>query len=148
MTLASNASAERNFSTVTSEYSMYPLLQLLKARYWIDSKADVERGSRLEEEIQRRCAHIREVTNRKISAGRGSRFRPYGLIFGAAFLVASVGPFVAVEFLDAIRLITDVNGDHAGLSGLWALVTLPFAATAFLIGGIMDAERIVKWLNL
>ena len=148
MTLPSKPSAERNFTTVTGGYSMYPLLQLLKARSWIDSNADVERGRLLEEKIQRRCAQIREVTNRKINAGRGSRFRPYGLIFGVAFLVASVGPFVAVEFLDAIKLMTDVNGDHAGLSGLWALVTLPFAATAFLLGGIIDAERIVKWLNL
>jgi hypothetical protein len=147
MTLASNASAERDFAT-TANYSMYPLLQLLRARYWIDARADLELCRHLEEEIQRRFAHIREVTNLKISAGRASRFRPYGLIFGVAFLASSIGPFVAVEFLDAIKLMTDVNGDHAGLSGLWALVTSPFAATAFLLGGIIDAERIVKWLNL
>jgi hypothetical protein len=34
------------------------------------------------------------------------------------------------------------------LSGVWAVLTLPFAVTVFLIGGIMDAERIVKWFNL
>jgi hypothetical protein len=31
---------------------------------------------------------------------------------------------------------------------VWALLTLPFAVMVVLIGGIMDAERIVKWLNL
>jgi len=28
------------------------------------------------------------------------------------------------------------------------LLTLPFAVMVVMIGGIMDAERIVKWLNL
>jgi hypothetical protein len=45
-------------------------------------------------------------------------------------------------------LVTDVNGDHALLSGVWALLTLPFAVIVVMIGGITDAERIVKWLNL
>jgi hypothetical protein len=44
--------------------------------------------------------------------------------------------------------MTDVNGDYALLTGLWAVLTLPFAATIYLIGGMMDAERVVQWFNL
>jgi hypothetical protein len=80
--------------------------------------------------------------------GSGRRYRPYGLILGVFFLVVSSGPFLAVEFLDTINLMTDVNGDNTLLSGVWAVFTLPFAVTVFLIGGIVDAERVVKWFNL
>jgi len=69
-------------------------------------------------------------------------------MLGVFFLVVSSGPFLGVEFLDSMNFVTDVNGDHALLSGVWALLTLPFAVMVFIIGGIMDAERIVKWLNL
>jgi hypothetical protein len=129
-----------------SDCSIYTLRQLLKARHWFDAN----RGRWLEEEIQKRCVHFQEPTKRKGSAatGTGSRYRPYGLMLGVFFLVVSSGPFLAVEFLDAMNFIADVNGDHALLSGVWALLTLPFAVLVVLIGGIMDAERVVKWLNL
>jgi hypothetical protein len=69
-------------------------------------------------------------------------------MFGVFFLVISSGPFVAVEFLDTMNFITDVNGDNALLSGVWAMLTLPFSVMVALIGGIMDAERVVKWFDL
>ena len=133
-----------------ADYSIYTLLQLLKARYWFDADRYPNRATWLEEEIQKRCARFQEPTKRKGSAATdtGSRYRPYGLMLGVFFLVVSSGPFLAVEFLDAMNLVTDVNGDHALLSGVWALLTLPFAVLVVLIGGIMDAERVVKWLNL
>lgn len=62
--------------------------------------------------------------------------------------MVSTGPFVAVEFLDAMNIVTDVNGDNALLSGAWALLTLPFAVIVSIIGAMMDAERVVKWFNL
>jgi hypothetical protein len=132
-----------------ADYSAYPLKELFKSRYWFD--ADRERqGDRLEAEIRKRCAHIQERTSQRKSADDGSahRYRPYGLIFGIIFIVLSSGPFVAVKFLEALSIITDINGDYALLTGLWAVLTLPFAAMVYLIGGIMDAERVVKWFNL
>jgi len=129
---------------------MYALRQLFRARYWVDGKSDSSRGRHLEKEIQKRCAYIRERINPKPSAAAesGTRFRPYGFIFGVVFLACSIGPFVAVKFLDLINLIGDVNGDQLTLSGVWALFTLPFAVVACMIGGIMDAGRVVKWFDL
>jgi hypothetical protein len=69
-------------------------------------------------------------------------------MLGVFFLVISSGPFLAIEFLDTMNVIRDVSGDNALLSGVWALLTLPFAVMVFMIGGIMDAERVVKWFNL
>jgi hypothetical protein len=140
-----NQSRGTDLVTIEADYSIYTLLQLFKARYWTDT-----RGRSLEEEIQRRCTHIRERTNGKPSAAAGSssRFRPYGLIFGVVFLFFSIGPFVAVKFLDMINVINDVNGDKGSLSGVWALLTLPVEVIVFMIGSMMDAERVVKWFNL
>ena len=45
-------------------------------------------------------------------------------------------------------IMTDVAGDYALLTGLWAVLTLPFAAMIYLIGAMVDAERVVKWFNL
>lgn len=139
-------SGETGPMVAESDYSIYTLRQLLKARHWFDAN----RGRWLEAEIQKRCAHFQEPTKRKGTAatGSGSRYRPYGLMFGVFFLVISSGPFVAVEFLDTMNFITDVNGDNALLSGVWAMLTLPFAVMVSLIGGIMDAERVVKWFDL
>ena len=132
--------------TAESDYSIYTLQQLLRARHWFDAN----RGRRLEDEIQKRCAHFQEPNKRKGSADTRSvsRYRPYGLMLGVFFLVLSSGPFLAVEFLDSMNIITDVNGDNALLSGAWAVLTLPFAVMIFLIGGMMDAERVVKWFKL
>jgi hypothetical protein len=140
-----NQSRETNLMTIEADYSTYTLPQLFRARYWIET-----RGSSLEEEIRKRCTYIRERTNGKPStaAGSSSRFRPYGLIFGVVFLFFSIGPFVVVKFLDMINVINDVNGDQGTLSGVWALLTLPVEVIVFMIGGMMDVERVVKWFNL
>ena len=130
---------------IEPDYSIYTLSQLFKARYWTAT-----RGRSLEDEIQKRCTHIRERTSGKPFAGTGSssRFRPYGFILGGFFLLFSVGPFAAVKFLDMINVINDVSGDKAGLSGVWALLMLPVIVIVVTIGALMDAERIVKWFNL
>jgi hypothetical protein len=62
--------------------------------------------------------------------------------------VLSSGPFVTFKFLDAMGIMTDVAGDYALLTGLWAVLTLPFAVMIYLIGAMVDAERVVKWFNL
>jgi len=145
-------SDEPNPRIAEADYSVYTLWQLLKARYEFDANGHLNRVRWLEEEIQKRCSHFQEPTKRKGSksatTGSGSRYRPYGLMLGVFFLVVSSGPFLAVEFLDKMNFVTDVNGDNALLSGVWAVLTLPFAVTVFLIGEIMDAERVVKWFNL
>jgi hypothetical protein len=135
--------------TPGADYSIYTFQQLLKERYWFDANHYSNR-EKLEEEIQKRCARFQEPTKRRGSAATGStsRYRPYGLMLGIFFLVVSSGPFLTVEFLDTINVIRDVNGDNALLSGVWTLLTLPFAVMIFMIGGIMDAERVVKWFNL
>jgi hypothetical protein len=134
-----------NSTMMEIDYSTYTLSQLFKARYWIDT-----RGRSLEEEIQKRCTHIRERTHGKPSAAAGTsgRFKPSGLIFGVICLLFSVGPFFAVMLFDTINLVNDVNGDKGGLSGVWAFLTLPVMVIVFLIGSMMDAERIVKWFDL
>jgi hypothetical protein len=145
-----NQSRGTHSMTIEIDYSIFTLLQLFKARYWIDPSSDPNRCRLLEQEIQKRCTHIRERTDGKPSAASESNspFRPYGLIFGVVFLSFSVGPFVAVKFLDGITVLNDVSGDKGSLSGVWALLTLPVAVIVFIIGGMMDAERVVKWLNL
>jgi hypothetical protein len=135
-------------SLTEPDYSGYALVELFRARYWIDIK--LARESSLEDEIQKRCEHIRERTNRKAWAAAGSTtsFRPYGLIRGVVFLSFSIGPFVSVRFLNMINFINDVNGDKVTLSGLWALLTLPVVVLVSMIGGRMDAERVINWFNL
>jgi hypothetical protein len=145
-------SSETNPMTAEADYSIYTLQQLLAARYQFDADGHRNRVRWLEAEIQKRCGHLQDPTRRRGSAsaatGSRRRYRPYGLMLGVFFLMVSSGPFVAVEFLDTINVIADVNGDNALLSGVWAVLTLPFAVAVFLIGGIMDAGRVVKWLNL
>jgi hypothetical protein len=145
-----NRSRRVNSLTIQAGFSIYTLRQLFTARYWVDAKSDSARGRYLEKEIQRRCAYIREQTNRAPSAAAESatRFRPYGFILGVVFLACSIGPFVAVEFLDVIHVTSHVNRDPLSLSGVWALLTLPFAVLGILIGGIRDAGRVVHWFDL
>ena len=140
-----NTLRETGSTTYGPHYSIYPLAQLFKARYWIDTH-----GRSLEEEIQKRCIHIhKRMTDRSLVApGLGSRFKPYGLIFGVISLLWSVGAFVAVKLLEVFSIVNDVGGDIANLAGLWALITFPVMLIVFMIGGMMDAERIVKWFNL
>jgi hypothetical protein len=133
-----------------ADYSIYTLVELFKERYWVDASRDPNRSRSLEEEIQKRCAHIRERANHTPSAAATSsrRFRPYGFIYGSVFLFSCVGPFVTVAFLDLINVISDIDGDLVGLSGVWALITVPVAIIVFLLGAMRDAERVVKWFNL
>ena len=133
-----------------ADYSTYSQRELFKLRYWSDADRERHGENRLEAEIRKRCAYIHERTNQRKSAVDDSAhcYRPYGLLFGVVFIVLSSGPFVAVKFLDALSIMTDVNGDYALLTGLWAVLTLPFASMIYLIGGMMDAERVVKWFNL
>lgn len=141
-----NQSGQPNPMTAKIDGSVYTLPQLLKARRWFDA----DRGAWLEDEIQKRCARFQEPAKRKglVATGAARRYRPYGLMVGIFFLVVSSGPFLAVHFLDTMNLVTDVNGDNALLSGAWAVLTLPFAVIIYMIGGIMDAERVVKWFEL
>jgi hypothetical protein len=147
-----NQSGETNPIIAETDYSVYTLWQLLKSRYEFDANGHRNRVRSLEEEIQKRCGHYQEPSKHRGSASAASesrrRYRPYGLMLGVFFLVVSSGPFLAIEFLDTMNVMPDVNGDNALLSGVWAVLTLPFAVTVFLIGCIMDAERVVKWFNL
>ncbi len=146
----SQRSEQTNALRYGADYSAYSLRELFKLRYWSDADRERQGENRLEAEIRKRCAHIHERTSQRKSAVDHSAhcYRPYGLIFGVVFTVLSSGPFVAVKFLDALSIMTDVNGDYALLTGLWAVFTLPFASMIYLIGGMMDAERVVKWFNL
>ena len=139
--------SSRTDSAKPADYSIYTLVELFKERYWVDASCDPNRSRSLEEEIQRRCAHIRERAIQTPSANATSnrRFRPYGFIYGIVFLFFCVGPFVTVE---SINIISEVDGDIIGLSGVWALLTVPAAIVVFLLGGMTDAERVVKWFNL
>jgi hypothetical protein len=139
-------SSETNRVGGEFDYSIAPLRQLLLARHGLDGDGHSDSGRRLDEEIHRRCAQ--EPSRRMKFAGSGNRYRLYGLMAGIFSLTLSSGPFLAVEFLDAMSIVADGNGDHALLSGAWALLTLPFAVLIFMIGAIMDAERVVQWFKL
>lgn len=144
-------SGEASPITAEAEYSNYTLRQLLKARRDFFDHRYPNRDRSLEAEIQKRCARFREPTKLEgsvASARSGTRYRLYGVMAGVFSLVISSGPFTAVEFLDAMNLVSDVNGDNAFLWGVWAVLTLPFAVIVFLIGAIMDAGRVLKWLDL
>jgi hypothetical protein len=125
------------------DYSKYTLRQLLEARAGFYSERYPRGERRLEEEIQKRCGYSQEATSRIRSSD--NRYRPNGLIFGFAVLALSIGPALVFGFLDSMAVI---DADDALLWILWALLTLPFAVTVFMMGGIMDAERIVKRFGL
>ena len=129
------------------DYSAYTLRQLLDARRWFDAELYPDREGWLEEEIQKRCAHFQGTAKHRRSGAPGSsnRYRPYGLIFGIPVFAVSIGPMLVFQLLDTMGL---TNGDNALLWGLWALLTLPIAVITFLIGGMMDTERVVRWLDL
>ena len=135
-------------SLIEPDYSGFTLVELFKARYWVDIK--LARESSLEDEIQKRCKHIQERTNDKAWATAGSTapFKPYGVRRGMIFLFFSIGPFVSIKFLNMINFISDVNGDKVSLAGLWALLMLPVVVIVSMIGGRMDAERITNWFHL
>ena len=131
-----------------TDFSTYTLRQLFEARYWVDPESSSTQSHYLEREIHQRCSHIRECLNGDgHAAGSAARFRPYGFIFGAGFLACSIGPYVAGEFFDSISSV-EIYRDPLTLSGLWAVLTSPVAATVFMIGGITDAGRVVEWFHL
>jgi hypothetical protein len=132
-----------NPMTREPNYSIYALRQLLQARHWIEVEPSLHGARGLEEEIHRRCAYSQEPT--RSTRNREARYRPYGLLLGVAILALSIGPVLVFALLDIMDLM---NPDDALLWSLWALLTLPFAVIAFLLGGIMDAERIVKRFGL
>lgn len=136
--------SENQRITPEPDYSSYTLPQLLDARRWFDARHYPDRENRLEEEIGKRCAHFRDAAESN-SAGSDIRYKPYGLIFGAPILGFSIGPMVVGELLDTMGII---NPDNDLLWGLWALLTLPIAVIVFIIGGVNDAERVVKWFDL
>ena len=148
-TLKIVSQSSRANSSKAADYSIYTLVELFKERYWVDANSDPNRSRSLEEEIQKRCAHIRERANPTASSATSSkRFRPYGFMYGIVFLFFCVGPFVTVSFLKLINVITDVDRDVIGLSGVWALITVPLLIVVFLLGAMRDAERVVQWFNL
>ncbi|HEU4340905.1 MAG TPA: hypothetical protein VFU31_04980 [Candidatus Binatia bacterium] len=122
------------------DYSSYSLPQLLEARQWIEARQYPDRENRLELEIRKRCDHFREVAD-----SNSACYRSYGLKLGAPVLGLSIAPMVVGELLDMMGII---NPDNDLLWGLWALLTLPIAVTVFIIAGVTDAERVVKWFDL
>jgi hypothetical protein len=135
--------------TPSFNYSTYTLAELFKERYWVDVRTEPNRIRALEQEIEKRCAHIRErATQTRFSPTSMSRFKPYGLISGVLVLLICTGPFVALELLDLINLLSDAHADLVGLSGVWALLTLPLVIIAFVMGTVRDAERVVNWFDL
>lgn len=145
-----HVSGGTNPLTAKADYSIYTLQQLLEARYRFDGNRYPDVSRSLREEIEKRCAHVHERIGPKESArtGSGRQFKLYGLMFGVFSLMVSAGPFVAVEFLHALNLVSDANGDNSLLSGVWALLTLPFAVSGAMLGAMIDAERVVKWFKL
>jgi hypothetical protein len=122
------------------DYSIYTLPQLLEARQWVEPRHYPDRENRLELEIRKRCDRFREVADYNSACTRS-----YGLKFGAPILGFSIGPMVVGELLDLMGII---NPDNDLLWGLWALLTLPIAVIVFIIAGVTDAERVVKWFDL
>ena len=145
-----HVSGGTNRLTAGADYSIYTLQQLLEARHWFDGDRYPDVSRSLREEIEKRCAHVHERIEPKESArtGSGRQFKLYGLMLGVFSLMVSAGPFVAVEFLDAMNLVSDAHGDNSLLSGAWALLTLPFAVSGAMLGAMIDAERVVRWFKL
>jgi hypothetical protein len=85
--------------------------------------------------------------NGKARAADATAFKPYGLRAGAILFCLTVGPFLTFTFLSGISLIKGVD-DTITLSGVWALLTLPALVMISMIGGRIDAERIIKYFNL
>ncbi|HEX5605931.1 MAG TPA: hypothetical protein VFY96_05410 [Candidatus Binatia bacterium] len=126
------------------DYTGFTLVELFTARYSMDK---FSRESSLEREIQKRCEHIRQQVNGNRGASEATAFKPYGLRVGVMLFCLTVGPFLISTFFDAISLIKGLD-DTVTLSGVWALVTLPGLVMISMIGGRIDAERIIKRFKL
>ena len=125
-------------------YSDFTLVELLTARYWID---EFPRESSLEDEIQKRCDHIHQQVTGSTRTRNATVFKPYGLRTGVILFCLTIGPFLTFTFLNGVSLIQGVD-DTLTLSGVWALLTLPALVMISMIGGRIDAERIIKCFNL
>jgi len=131
-------------AVIEPDYSGFTLIELFTARYWMDK---LPRESSLEDEIQRRCEHIQQqVTGRTRPTGTRT-FKPYGLRAAVILFCLTIGPFLILTFLNAISSIKG-GDDTVTLSGVWALLTLPALVLISMIGGRIDAERIIKCFHL
>jgi hypothetical protein len=129
---------------IEPDYAGFTLMELFTARYWMDK---FSRESSLEYEIQKRCEHIQQQVNGNTRASAARAFKPYGLRVGVMLFCLTVGPFLVSTFVNGINLIKGLD-DTVTLSGVWALLTLPALVMISMIGGRIDAERIIKCFNL
>jgi hypothetical protein len=134
----------KELAIIEPDYSGFTLIELFRARYWIDK---LPRESSLEDEIQRRCEHIQQQVTGKTSTSRTKTFKPYGLRAALIFFCLTIGPFLIFTVLNAISLVK-AGDDTVTLSGVWALLTLPALMLISMIGGRIDAERIIKCFHL
>ena len=129
---------------IEPDYSGLTLIELFTARYWMDK---FPRENSLEDEIHRRCEHIRQQVIGKVRSTGTRSFKPYGLRAAVMFFCLTIGPFLIFTYLNAISLIKG-GDDTVTLSGVWALLTLPALVLVSMIGGRTDAERIIKCFHL
>ena len=129
---------------IEPDYTGVTLVELFTARYWMDK---LSRESSLECEIQKRCEHIRQQVNGNTGASKATAFKPYGLRVGVMLFCLTVGPFLISTFFDGISFIKGLD-ETVTLSGVWALLTLPALVMISMIGGRIDAERIIKLFKL
>ena len=133
-----------DLAVIEPDYSSLTLTELFSARYWMDK---LPRESSLEYEIHRRCEHIQQEVTGKIRTTGTRSFKPYGLRVAVIFFCLTIGPFSTFTYLNAISLIKG-GDDTVTLSGVWALLTLPALVLISMIGGRIDAERIIKCFHL
>jgi|SoiMethySBSTD1v2_1073268.scaffolds.fasta_scaffold360847_1 hypothetical protein len=129
---------------IEPDYSDLTLIELFTARYWMD-KFPRERS--LENEIHKRCEHIQQQVTGNIRATGTRSFKPYGLRVAVIFFCLTIGPFLTFTYLNAISLIKG-GDDTVILSGVWAILTLPALVLISMIGGRIDAERVIKSFHL
>jgi hypothetical protein len=129
---------------IEPDYTGFTLIELFIARYWMDK---FSRESSLEYEIQKRCEHIQQQVNGNTRVRKARAFKPYGLRVGVMLFCLTVGPFLISTSVNGIGLIKGLD-DMVTLSGVWALLTLPALVMISMIGGRIDAERIIKSFNL
>lgn len=134
----------RTLATIEPDYTGFTLIELFTARYWMD---EFSRESPLEREIQKRCEHIRQQVNGNRGASEPTPFKPYGLRVGVMLFCLTVGPYLISTCSSGISLIRGLD-DTVTLSGVWALVTLPALVMISMIGGRIDAVRIIKCFKL
>ncbi len=133
-----------DLAVIEPDYSGFTLIELFTARYWMDK---FPRESSLEEEIQRRCEHIQQQVSGRTRTTGARSFKPYGLRAAVILFFLTIGPFLIVTILSALSFIKG-GDDTVTLSGVWALLTLPALVLISIIGGRIDAERIILSFHL